>query len=281
VFSSIYIILEKHKLNDKDIKLVTGIMNFFSGSGYTNKTNFINISHVKSFLKKHKKFSKMLSEPKVGLEEMSPLDFLKFILDNLPKNSTVTIQHSMQRMCREFVTIDHPFSTLKLKSLELELLSIGKVLTKPVDFRKHWLLLEGLWSSIPTNAEQAYLYVYNTRLIFERFIDLIRVFESAEEKVWEQLDVDSLCKEFPTLPQIQTFDESTRQSVVAKLPHYPTHICKSCISKQKFQPMQNVGKLFEKLQTLQIISELECKFLMDFFPHYISLGHCHTHSLFL
>lgn len=282
VFSSIYIILEKHKLNDKDIKLVTSIMNFFSGSGYTNKTNFINISHVKSFLKKHKKFSKMLSEPKVGLEEMSPLDFLKFILDNLPKNSTVTIQHSMQRMCREFVTIDHPFSSLKLKSLELELLSIGKILTKPVDFRKHWLLLEGLWGSIPTNPEHAYLYVYNTRLIFERFIDLIRVFESTEVRVWEQLDVDSLCKDFPTLPQISSFDESCLQStVVAKLPHYPTHICKSCISKQKFQPLQNVGKLFERLQTLQIISELECKYLMDFFPAYINLGHCYTHSLFL
>jgi len=224
----------------------------------------------------------MLSEPKVGLEEKSPLDFLKFILDNLPKNTTVSIQNTMERMCRDIIPQEHPFSTLTLKSLELELFSMSKILTKPVDFRKHWLVLEGLWSSIPTNSEQAYLYIYNTRLIFERFINLIREFESTQEKVWDQLDVQTLCKDFPTLSQIQPLDQSCLQStIVTKLPHYPTHICKSCISKQKFQPQQNVGTLFEKLQNMQIISEIECKYLIDFFPHYITLGHCLTHSLFL
>ena len=201
---------------------------------------------------------------------------------NLPKNTIVSIQNSMERMYRDFVPQEQPFSTLKLKSLELELFSRSKILEKPVDFRKHWLLLEGLWHTIPTNAEQAYVYIYNTRLIFEKFIDLIREFESTEVKVWDQLDVETLCKDFPTLPQIQPFDESCLQStIVTKLPHYPTHICKTCISKQKFQPIQNVDKLFEKLQTLQIISEIECKFLMDFFPAYITLGHCQTHALFL
>lgn len=286
VFSSIYMLLEKHKLYDRDIRFVIQIMNFFSGSEYTNKTSFMNIGHVKSFLKKHKKFSKMLSEPKIGLEEKSPMDFFNFLMCKFPKNTKVVMTDICPRVMPTFQWLGIYFGFLekvKMRALELELIKETGLYKEwsPVDFRKHWLILEGLWRNIPTDSlENSYLYIYNTRLVFEEFGKLIMIYEETDgNKVWDNLTMEAVSKDFPKIPTITLLNEMDCLELDkikhGSLPNYPTHICKSCLSKQKCKAQPT--PLFDKYQQQRLIAELEMKNGIDFFPCYKSL--CYSNTL--
>lgn len=81
VFSSLHMYLQYRNVTDPtELRTILKIMNFFGGTLYTNATTFRNIFQVKSFLKYHKKFSRMLSESKKGLENKTVLDFFYFLL---------------------------------------------------------------------------------------------------------------------------------------------------------------------------------------------------------
>jgi len=282
VFSSLYMLLEKHKLNDRDIRNVIHIMNFFSGSEYTNKTTFTNIGHVKSFLKKHKKFSKMLSEPKIGLEQKTPMDFFKFLMDTkFTKNCKIVLDSSFPRQNKSYQWLDclgTVVQEIKFRALELEILETTYSSWTPTEFRKHWLVLEKLWSTIPTCEYDAYLYIYNTRLLFENYCKIIKKYENENGKIWENITIESLLMDFPQLPKYKSLEESDfyylNSIKLGTLPNYSTHICKTCAMKQK--PSIVPVEKFNKFQKLKCILELESNYDIDFFPCYMSLCNGNT-----
>jgi hypothetical protein len=74
VFSTLSIFLEKTQISSHDTEKIFSVMNFFHSS-YTEYCRFRTLSHIRIFLKRHKKFSKMVLEEKTGLEKHRVLDF--------------------------------------------------------------------------------------------------------------------------------------------------------------------------------------------------------------
>lgn len=77
VFSTLSIFLEKTHISSHDSEKIFSVMNFFYSS-YTEHSRFRTLSHIRIFLKRHKKFSKMVLEEKTGLEKRQVLDFFHY-----------------------------------------------------------------------------------------------------------------------------------------------------------------------------------------------------------
>lgn len=270
VFSSLYILLEKHKLTDRDLRFTLLMMNFFSGSEYTKQMHFNNINHVKSFLKKHKKFSRMLAEPKRGLEDKSPLDFFDFLIDmKFPRNVTVEFQD------RLFSFPDLAYPMILESDLALEEIHIVRLQAERsrklhlvekwgiLDFRKEWLSLERLWIHVPSlSREMRALYTFYVRSLFT---DLVRDLDAFEKKtgcrVWDNLTVEDLMADFPLsdMPNVALPIKIPSKT----LPYYPTHVCAVCLRKQlNHEEMiddHSVRVLHRQWLTLQRLSILHGK----------------------
>jgi hypothetical protein len=240
VFSSLYVLLEKQKLSDRDLRFTLLMMNFFSGSEYTKQTHFNNINHVKSFLKKHKKFSKMLAEPKLGLENKSPLDFFYFLVDmKFPRNVMVEFQErsfSYPRLAYPMMLEpESGYEDLQITTLQMERLrSIGQVRTWGVlDFRKQWLSLERLWTILVSQEqEMRSLYTFHVLSFFADLIHDIRVMEKKTgKKVWDQVTIEDLMRDFPSSEIPDTMPAILPTTTSKMLPYYPTHACAVCLRK--------------------------------------------------
>lgn len=265
VFSSLYIYLCKHKLNEKDTHRIINIMNFFSKSDYTNKTNFVNISHIKSFLRKHKKFSKMISEPKTGLEKKSPLDFFYFLLSK-HFNHNIQLNFFTDNIKVSSLFLWTPESTpLKLKFIELEFIKFFSKDWDILQFRKHWLLLEYLWDHINSHsALSSFIYIHNLHLIFKYYINII---QNSGKIVWENISFDYLTKNFPSLPPI-SFESPPSIIHYDLLPNYPTHLCPHCLSTISLSKVSVYNyQLYHFIQNITGRT-----FLCDYFPLYISIS---------
>lgn len=237
LLSSLHIFLEKHKLVDADIKIVLKLMNFFSQTDYTQKTTFSNIGHVKSFLKKHKKYSKMLGEPKLGLEDKTPLDFFYFLRSfQLPSTLRVQFSESILSFSDHFHWNGGDPTLMKIKQmvLEVEALSLFKWDISRMELRQLWLRCEDLWTVLDQSLPPAYHYIlaFHLQKLFDKLSDLIVSYEKTYTKVWDNLDFEDLRADLPMmpsvppLPKVQSLDWSILHTM--PLPTYPTHVCKIC-----------------------------------------------------
>ncbi|NDE15023.1 hypothetical protein EBZ80_08850 [bacterium] len=215
VFSSFWIILES-RISDKDTRTLVRVMNFFAGSEYTRCTAFHNIFQVKSFLKKHKKFSSMMSEPKTGLEDRSPLEFFRFLRtlrsDSVDADDTVA-------------PIPIPLAVLptdyRLAALALDTIPPD---ADAIVFRSAWIMLENLLAGTE-NADDAAIRRLAVFRMLERLRERIR-----GEKVWENLDPDTLLAQLRNAFPIDAVaaSDTTTEPAVPFYPLYPTHPCPSC-----------------------------------------------------
>ena len=282
VFSSLYIVLEKHKLGDKEIRTILSIMNFFSGSEYTNKSNFSSVGQVKSFLKRHKKYSKMLSEPKTGLENKSPMDFFRFLMDQkFQKSVAIHFTDSKKILLDDYrwVNSSLPMNTLRCLSVETELMGVFMDQYTKFDWRKHWIILENLWEGKQKTLEDYYFYNANIYHLFNIFVEIIQVYEKKVGKIWDQLNIEDLCKNFPPPSDIRIQKDWLHQNEIYKsfkLPVYPTHVCKSCLSKVdsgiSIPPDMNTSRVFLWKKILDLKREES----FDFFSIYLTLSYQKT-----
>jgi hypothetical protein len=310
VFSSLYVLLEKHKLSDRDLRFTLLMMNFFSGSEYTKQAQFNNINHVKSFLKKHKKFSKMLAEPKLGLEEKSPLDFFYFLVDkNFPKNVSIEfcerpyafpgLSYPMMLLASENDSGYHDILIASLQTEKSRMLGLVNNEWGVLEFRKQWLSLECLWalcSSFSSKEKEVYaLYTFHVLALFKDLVADIHSFETRTgNKVWEQVTVEDLMADFPSVSEIpdcllKSFPLTTAP-VASTLPYYPTHACSVCLRKQIRDTEVVQGndddddtlRLYHRRWlSLQRLSVLRGRKVVDLFPIYTRLCKTVTLSCFL
>lgn len=276
VFSSLFIILNKHQLNDKEIKYIIQIMNFFSGSEYANKTNFTNIGQVKYFLKKHKKFSNMLGEKKSGLENKSPLDFFNFLINKkIPHNITINYNSSILINNPIWQSTSIETNYLKLKFIENEIFSILNNSYDIFEFRKHYLLMENIWNYLPNNHEEKYLFIWNAKKLFQNIKNIFNKYESENNiKIWDNNKIEFFIDSHPKLFDINYNLKLPDNLIIKQLPNYSTHICKSCLKKDKYQPFKAYN--LDKFIYLNIIIMILNVNSIDFFDAYLKICNQNT-----
>lgn len=82
LLNSVNIILTNQNLSKSEIKNMFILSNFISNTKY-RPTNFNTVIELKNFCRMYKKYSNLLDNNKYELEELSPLDFVNYILKNI------------------------------------------------------------------------------------------------------------------------------------------------------------------------------------------------------
>lgn len=77
--SGLYLVLHQHKIPFHDSKLVLNMFQHLAPSSYTFNKHIENLSTLKQFLRKKKKFSNMLIEEKPEFRDKTPSDFFWFL----------------------------------------------------------------------------------------------------------------------------------------------------------------------------------------------------------
>jgi hypothetical protein len=77
--SGMHLIIQNHKLPSKSIAKIVHVMNYVSGSAYTQYKTFQNIVQIKRFLKTHKKYSNMLMDDKREFAWCEPIRLYDYI----------------------------------------------------------------------------------------------------------------------------------------------------------------------------------------------------------
>lgn len=77
--SGMHLIIQNHKLPVKSISKIVQVMNYVSGSAYTQYKTFQNIVQIKRFLKTHKKYSNMLMDDKREFAWCEPIRLYDYI----------------------------------------------------------------------------------------------------------------------------------------------------------------------------------------------------------
>lgn len=248
VFSVLYIFLEHVQLSKDETAQVLKIMNFFS-SEYTNHSHFYTLSHVKLFLKRHKKFSKMLYEQKHGLEHKKPLDFFHYLV-SMQQNGNFFYRR-IARQQNRFVPM--PWSVYKI-NIEFEILRSlmsrqdKTLLEKENVLRQYWLAF--------CKSHPSYQYF----LLAPQVIQRLQVLESIiGKKLWNHLD----WKDFVPCDNMMNVSDtvkkwfSTSFSSLDKpqiMPFLTSHLCQTCIKKMTTKK----GSLtMEEFQQLLYVVPLE------------------------
>lgn len=77
--SGMHLIIQNHKLPAKSIAKVVHVMNYVSGSAYTQYKTFQNVVQIKRFLKTHKKYSNMLMDDKREFAWCEPIRLYDYV----------------------------------------------------------------------------------------------------------------------------------------------------------------------------------------------------------
>lgn len=92
LISSVYIVVQNHKLPSKYIRDIIHLINYIGKTKYTQFRHFENITQIKQFLKIKKKYSNMLLDDKTEFKNMDPLCLYQYI------NSSNNIFHCHKKI---------------------------------------------------------------------------------------------------------------------------------------------------------------------------------------
>jgi len=232
IFSSLYIYIDKkeNNLSLNDHNKIIQLMNFFNPSDYVGSIQFSNIYKIKWFLKQHKKFSKMLEEPKKGFEELNILLLFQFLKEIL----TIDIFYSKDFIIKHYlyfpinthlITIFQQFIE---NHLSLTLLSNQSYNQSSNDllnnnYRMIWLQTEQLWPILQLK-HTIYFYYYIYSIIKTLFNDLYSHYQRLN--IWTFLNIDDLITSHPKINiQLKIDLDESKFQCETRLPIYPSHIC--------------------------------------------------------
>jgi len=255
VFSTLFLYLETTTPTEAEAFQVLTIMNFFS-SEYTNCHRFYSVSRVKIFLKKHKKFSRMMYEPKTGLETRSPLDFF---------------HHMVTRVCFPYEVVNRlyqevldPPDMVRQVQMELDLISRtyisscrATVEEKRVNLRRYWLSTEKkLVVGSATNQTRLWYNMLVRKECLQRMQDSFEGYEKRLGcKIWEHVAWEDLFGYPIYVPPEEAYGvfkrwvasiSSSPDTVPTGLPLIPSHLCQACVepTSQKTMGMDDARRLF-------------------------------------
>ena len=260
VFSTLSLFLEHtHTLSEQEILRILHCMNFFC-SAYTQNHRFHSISHVKLFLKKHKKFSRMMYEPKTGLETKSPLDFFHHMMNSQfpcqsfshsPRFDVLVPPAVMDTVLMELELLDKVY--LDASSVSLE--------EKKITLRRYWLGVEKRLTTAYSEDDWDRITAWYGQWVRKETLHTMRrqfiEFETRLGcKIWEHHHWDDLMGYPVALPKEEIFCEWKKWVAVSTssphasphpLPFLTTHLCLDCLSKcapvSKKYTMKTVSRL--------------------------------------
>jgi len=240
VFSSLSIFLDLGvMLTEQDTFRVLQAMNFFS-SPYTNNHRFHSLSHVKLFLRKHKKFSRMMYEPKTGLETKGPLDFFRRMVNSHFPHQTLSHPPRFDVVVKPLA-----FDVVEMELEMLEKVYVGSTTVsleeKKMTLRRYWLATEKNVVAGDSHKISSWYGLLVRREILQRIRQRFEHFESVLRcKIWEHHVWEDLMG-FPIyLPKEEIHNEwkkwlaistSSPRGVPCPLPLLSTHLCPDCIEK--------------------------------------------------
>lgn len=268
IFSTLYIILDKQKLSDKDCHHILNIMNFFCNNEYVQKQTFTSIFQVKHFLKKNKKYSIMLSCPKKGMENVSPSQFFYYLYDHCK------LPHSIEIHVFDFKKPPFHSSNLnkinpciKMHFIELDVMKLFLSKFSILEMRQFWLNKEALYQISTDCPFKHYLLIYNLHYMFSVMKKLYESFEKIKmEKIWTNLTIQDLINGHPPIPHL-SMDSflQTFHSMPNVYPIYPIHSCYHCMKKIEIVDATS----FEMQYLSRQILYLEGKWIQhDFFSRF-------------
>jgi len=236
VFSCFSIYLEKNILSNSEIQQVLNIMNFFS-SDYTDHISFHSVAQVKHFLKKHKKFSKMMYEPKKGLETVSPMDFFHHIIQK-PLYFNVSIQWETGKK-NHFMFLPQP-PQLFQTHLMMDLFST----VYPVVSDEEKTTIEGYvseyWkrvSTLPALVRKDIVGVYTAcvvqhcgHLVEKAQVEGIVSALVASPRVAITKEMGEVVRQW--LSPSREWPNVSKNRIPPLLPCFTSHLCPRCIQKQ-------------------------------------------------
>jgi len=101
--TTVYEIINKKQFNSNETDKIINLCNFISGtkykSGVFKKTGVDGLGEIRFFFKKSKKYEELISSNKYELEQLKPLDFVKYILKNVYQTSDITIDNNKEITC--------------------------------------------------------------------------------------------------------------------------------------------------------------------------------------
>jgi hypothetical protein len=238
VFSTLFIYLETTTPTEAEVFQILGIMNFFS-SEYTQNHRFYTLSRVKIFLKKHKKFSRMMYEPKTGLETRSPLDFFHHLATGA--------RFPFETVGRLYQEVLEPPCMVRQVQMELDLIDRtyidsprATVEEKRVTLRRYWLSTEKkLVAGSATDQTRLWYNMLVRKECLQRMQDSFEGYEKRLGcKIWEHVAWEDLFGYPVYVPTDEAYGVFRKwvgsltccpNTVPASLPLMPSHLCRACL----------------------------------------------------
>lgn len=243
VFTSLDMFLSVNTISSVEIQKITQIMNFFASSSLFYHKSFYGLSQIKSFLKKHKKFSKMLSEPKTSFQNNTPFEFVTFLLkNNLTEQTKVSIK-TMPNVKETYMFrfYHHP----QINHFHILLKIFENLLNNNViEYDDLYIWFRRLWTTFETfvlgtknclqNEKQETLLKVGAKLFLKKFENLLNNMEKKfKKKVWIHyyfsnisVDVKEFCNFFTNNYINKNYLRDLKCSMVTDL--IRTHSCLQC-----------------------------------------------------
>lgn len=233
VFSTLYIYIDKsnNKISQQEIQMILKLMEFFS-SEYTNNIKLNTIYQVKTFLKRKKKYSRMLGEEKIGLENKIPFNLFEFIIKNkFPYNfksfniyNKINIYYPL--IIDFFIKEDEFFKLWNIYYNE-SLKNIDRY--SIIELRQEWIKYEQLIKIYEKNKS---IYSYKAiQWLKNNIKNKIKLYEKKKnEKVWDNIVIENIEKDIIYSENKIEYKNIEKQNV--KLPVLSSHLSKLNIEKK-------------------------------------------------
>jgi hypothetical protein len=241
LFSTLYLFIQKNDSPKYEANVVS-LMSFFWNLPYTQNYKLNNLFKIKLFLKQHKKFNKMLGEPKKGLETLNILSLFEHF-QHISSCPSVQIENTNTPFLLYFPT--NP-SLLVLFYQYVENQLFYQCHKTVLDYRQLWIQNEQLWN-IYLSEKNTVLQTMIYYVLESLFMDLQR--ESEKNQVWSQLQMSEILTSFPIFTNSILFEKKILEDTYY-LPKYMSHINYQDISKIKEKislDVFNIQFMYEKL----------------------------------
>lgn len=278
IISSLDLYLKNNKLQNYEIRTLLQIMSFFSNSSMYHKS-FSNLSDIRWFLKKHKKFSVMLSFEKKGFENISPLDFVFFLIDKKIINHDYIqiFSHVESEKKKIYFQYHHSPEIYTMKQYTKCIQAcIGDKNIPQQDIyiwtRRCWLNFYHYMKEYKIKTAPQEIATFSFLQNFKKFV------QALENQYFKKLWTNYLFKDitensfFYTDEDFQlTLEQITKEQkyLFPQLPLLKTHNCLSCFHKKQRLCYKN--EFFENTDTLYMLQDYNNE-PIDLYSRYIQNG---------
>ena len=246
VFSSLFLFITHRNIDVADQNRILRLMQFFS------TTRFYSMHQIKSFLKYKKKYSNMTGSRWKHLENISPIDFIQYLMDHdiTPRPSPIQFHTTSPKniVLPIYSSLHHDLDVFQVEIETLQLLR--SVSQKDVVTSLYEELLSTMSTSMVHHQDTISAFIYEHRISH-----LFTIMDRTENFVRTTTSPSSLKK---SIHRFRSTISSLQSFIFPELPIVSTHVCKTCVSRYH-------ESHFAHLSTLELSPHtIRCFFILSF-----------------